>query len=119
MKKIIGFIGLGILIIISIVMVIVFTWKHSKDKDESLSGRFTPQITEKTTFNEVNALKGVSLKTPEKTYKSNIEKITVVFQNHTDKEYTFGESYSLERLENNQWYKISQDHQNMKEHGMI
>ena len=48
----------------------------------------------------------IILSTQHQVYGKDIERITCFIQNKTDKEYTYGQYYAIEKLLNDTWYKI-------------
>jgi len=48
---------------------------------------------------------GVSMTTEKSEYPQSVRQIAVVWKNDTDKELTFGEFFSLEKLMDRQWYE--------------
>jgi hypothetical protein len=106
MKKLICYLSLVVLILCANIPSILRN-DEINNKNEQQAAVFSPQTTEKTTYSNVNSLEKISLKTSERNYPKNVQKITIVFQNDTDKEYHFGQAYALEKLKDGQWYQLS------------
>lgn len=66
-------------------------------------------LLEETIYKKVNDLDGVSLKTSKSTYENNVDEICFIFENNTDKEYTFGSQYQLEKFEDGKWHQLFPD----------
>lgn len=88
-----------IFFIVAIAVIIAITLHNAN--------RFSPQITEGTIYTEVKNIDGINFKTSRKAYPNNVDEIEFIFENNTDKEYTFGSEYHLEKLEKGKWHQLT------------
>lgn len=62
--------------------------------------------TEATDATAVNELNDVTVKTEKSSYPGNVEKIKVIFNNKSDIEYNYGESFTLEKKIDGKWTNV-------------
>ena len=82
-------------VFIVILLFVSFTACNNKKTNHEIS-----------TVEEVNSLSGVSFEVENNSYTKDVENITAKFVNSTDNEYMYGESYSLEYLDNDIWVVV-------------
>ncbi|GAA0359752.1 hypothetical protein GCM10008932_10430 [Alkalibacterium iburiense] len=61
---------------------------------------------EPTPYEEVNTLRGVRLTLDKEVYESEDDRFLLTVHNDSSKEVTYGVAYTLEKLNNHQWYVV-------------
>lgn len=76
--------------------------------DESQKVDSFPEIGEVTSYEKVNQLQQVSIKTEKKEYPNDVKNINLELINNTNKEYIYENYFELEIFKDGKWYQIGQ-----------